>query len=115
MAAHRFEEQNGAPSNDYIPIELLDQRPVFLQDPGNTTSVLADSEHGRVIVQLLISEAGGVDSIVLESSELSAEATRRFLGLLGAVRLAPGVRDGNPVKSRWRMEFTFEPVSSPDH
>jgi hypothetical protein len=112
--ALRAEEQRGASSVDYIPIELLDQKPVFLQDPGDTTSVLADSGQGRVVVQLLISETGGVDRIVLESSELSTEATRRFLQQLGAARLMPGMRDANPVKSRWRMEFTFEPVSSTD-
>jgi len=27
----------------------------------------------------------------------------------------PGMRDANPVKSRWRMEFMFEPISSTDH
>jgi len=114
-AARQAEEQGGASSVDYIPIELLDQKPVFLQDPGDTMSELADSGHGRVVVQLLISETGGVDRIVLESSELSTEATRRFLQQLGTVRLMPGMRDANPVKSRWRMEFMFEPISSTDH
>ena len=55
VAAHVSEEQGHASSGDYIPIELLDQKPVFLQDPGDTTPALPDPEQGQIVVQLLIS------------------------------------------------------------
>lgn len=103
------------PGGDYIPVELLEQKPVFLRDLADYMPALADTEHGRVIVQLLISETGGIDDVIPETSELSAGATRRFLQQLGAAKLTPGTRGAKPVKSRWRMEFTFEPVSPTQH
>lgn len=100
---------------DYIPVELLEQKPVFLRDLADYMPALADAEHGKVIVQLLISETGGIDDVIPETSELSAGATRRFLQQLGTAKLTPGTRGAKPVKSRWRMEFTFEPVSPTQH
>ena len=105
----------GARAEDYIPVELLDERPVFLRDLADYAPTLDDSEHGEVVMQLLISATGEVDDVILESSELSADATRRFLQQLGAARLTPGMREAKSVKSRWRMEFTFDPVSPTHH
>lgn len=94
--------------SDYTPVEQLTSRPRFLMDMREyVPASLDEHEVGRIVLQVLISEGGEVDGVVVESSELSPRGTRRFVQRLDALRLAPGMFDGQPVKSRWRLEFSF--------
>lgn len=103
-------------AEDYIPVELLGSRPVFLVRPESLFPEGAPpAGHGRVVLQLLVSAGGAVDGIIVESSEFSAELTQRLVDRLRAAPLSAGTMDGKPVKSRWRMEFKLDPDSSSEN
>jgi len=97
---------------DYVPVELLDVRPAFLQ---NVREMLLPEggEEGRVVLQLLVGNTGGVDAVLLEQTGLSVARTREILQQLRTVRLSAGRLHGKPVKCRWRMEFSFTSASEP--
>lgn len=97
---------------DYVPVELLDVRPAFLQ---NVREMLLPEggEEGRVVLQLLVGDTGLVDAVLLERTDLSVARTREILQQLRAVRLSAGRLHGKPVKCRWRMEFSFASASEP--
>jgi len=106
------EESGGGRLSEYWPVELLDARPQFLVDMREYIPASLDgAESGRIVVQMLIGVEGEVDGVVLERSELTPRATRRFIQRLDALKLQPGLLDGRPVKARWRMEFDFSPVT----
>lgn len=104
------EESGGGRLSEYVPVELLSTKPRFLLDLREYIPASLDaSEAGRIIVQVLIGPDGEVDGVVVENSELTPRGTRRFIQRLDALKLQPGLRDGLPVKARWRMEFYFSP------
>lgn len=108
VTAH--DEGGGMQMSEYIPVELLDVKPHFLVDMNEyIPASLASSEAGRIIVQLLIGRQGDIDGVVVETSGLSAAGTRRFVQRIDALKVSPGQLEGQPVKCRWRMEFTFSP------
>lgn len=102
----------GVRAGDYVPAEWLDRKPAFLGDVEATlTPLMVNAGAGVVQVSLLVSSAGLVDEVLIERSDLGAEATRRFADGLRGLRLTPGVLGHNTVRSRWRLEFTFYPES----
>ena len=104
------EESGGVGLSEYVPVELLSTKPRFLVDLREyIPASLEASESGRIILQVLIGLEGEVDGVVVEHSELTPRGTRRFIQRLDALKLQPGLRDGLPVKARWRMEFNFSP------
>lgn len=102
------EDSGGGRLSEYVPVEILTAKPRFLVDLSEYIPASLDaSEAGRIVVQVLIGLDGEVDGVVIEHSELSPRGTRRFIQRLDALKLQPGLRDGLPVKARWRMEFNF--------
>lgn len=93
----------------YFPAHELDRKPeavgeVPLVYPADMPRVA----HSRVVLSLLIDERGDVGKVIVETTdaptELAQLASRAFAG----VRFKPGMRDGAAVKSRLRVEVTFE-------
>lgn len=111
VSADRLSEDSGGGRlSEYVPVELLSTKPRFLADLSEyIPASLEASESGRIVVQVLIGLDGEVDGVVIEHSELTPRGTRRFIQRLDALKLHPGLRDGLPVKARWRMEFNFSP------
>ncbi|MDP5240350.1 hypothetical protein Q9Q94_12475 [Uliginosibacterium sp. 31-16] len=103
------EDQGGGRLSEYVPVELLSVKPRFLVDLREYIPASLDaSEAGSIVLQLLIGADGEVDGVQVESSELSPRGTRRFIQRLDALKLQPGLHDGQPAKARWRMEFSFK-------
>lgn len=103
------EESGGGRLSEYVPVEILSVKPRFLVDLREYIPASLDaSEAGSIVLQLLIGADGEVDGVQVESSELSPRGTRRFIQRLDALKLQPGLRDGQPAKARWRMEFSFK-------
>lgn len=96
----------------YVPSELLSVKPRILDAPETIIPAdLAADEHGSVIVQLLVNTEGGVDSVLLQGSELTAAGTRLFIERLNSLRLEPGQMNGTPSKALYRLEFTVQATS----
>jgi outer membrane biosynthesis protein TonB len=98
-------DQDGLP---YLPADQLDVRPEFPPDLEERVSAgLAETESGRVVLQLLIGEDGRVNDVELEESELSEQASLKLMENFSSLQLVPGQRGGKPVRTRWHLEFTF--------
>ncbi|MEN3109792.1 hypothetical protein ACFONG_13380 [Uliginosibacterium paludis] len=105
LAAPGEADQAGLP---YLPADLLDVRPEFPPDLEERVSAgLAETESGRVVLQLLIGEDGRVNDVLLEESELSEQASLKLMENFSSLQLVPGQRGGKPVRTRWHLEFTF--------
>jgi hypothetical protein len=93
----------------YFPPHELDRKPEAAGDvPLAYPADMPQVAHSRVVLSLLIDERGDVDKVIVETAdaptELAQLASRAFAG----VRFNPGMRDGAAVKSRLRVEVTFE-------
>jgi hypothetical protein len=112
--AHSLSEgEPGSDSQDkpamdtYVPTAQLTKRPQVITDidpewhlPGIELPVLA--------ALLLINEYGDVDKVILEAQSLfpmlEEDIRSRFL----AMRFAPGILHGRPVKAALRIEVRLE-------
>lgn len=98
---------------DYLPVEWLTRKPEFVGDIRHSLLAgLEDTDAGSVSLQLLISATGGVDRVLVESSSLGEEGTRRLVRGLMLQRLSPGEHDGVAVRARWRLAFDVEAVGA---
>lgn len=106
-----FPRAGGWPLPDYVPAEQLSIRPNFLIEMSDEVFASLDaSESGKVVLSLLISAAGEVDEVQVESSGLSPEGTQAFVDSMQQLKLSPGMLDGEVVAARWRLEFNFMAV-----
>lgn len=100
-------------AGDYLPVERLSRRPGFIGDVQSALLAgLDDADAGSVTLQLLIGADGRVDQVLVEASTLGEAGTRRLQQGLLAQRLQPGELDGQTVRSRWRLAFDVDPVST---
>ena len=76
--------------------------------PQFPTGAEAGSAAGRIILRLFISEAGRVDDLLIERSDLPKAFEESARHAFADARFAPGEIDGAPVKSQMRVEVTFE-------
>lgn len=97
------------PTVYYFPPAELDRKPEPVREvPLTYPSDLPLVKRGNVVLNLLIDENGKINKIIVETAdapgELAEVAARAFAGAL----FRPGLRDSQAVKSRLRIEVTFE-------
>lgn len=93
----------------YYAIGDLDRKPealgeVALAYPADLPLVT----RSRVVLSLLIDELGAVDKVSVESADSPKELEALASHAFAAAKFTPGVRGGVKVKSRLRIEVTFE-------
>lgn len=98
----------------YFPPAELSRKPqpsdpVPLDYPADTPAVA----RGSIVLRLLINEAGGVDRIVVEKSELPKELEELAKQAFSQSRFQPGLREGRAVNSQMMIEVTFEDEQAP--
>lgn len=76
--------------------------------PQFPTGAEAGSAAGRITLRLYISEAGRVDDLVIERSDLPKAFEESARHAFADASFAPGEIDGAPVKSQMRVQVTFE-------
>jgi len=97
------------PEARYFLVGELTEKPFVVQDISpDMVIVLPDMFLPPAIVQLLISERGEVDKVVMEDDELPEEAQRFVMEAFSKVKFRPGRVGELPVKSRLSIEVTFE-------
>lgn len=99
----------------YWPGKALDQKPtpqnpVVISYPEGFISIT----HGHAILQLFINESGLVDRVEIVESEAPLEFTdmarRAFLN----TRFSPGVKDQIQVRSKLKIEVSFQNGPNPE-
>ncbi|MBV6476287.1 MAG: energy transducer TonB [Rhodocyclaceae bacterium] len=97
------------PGLNYFQSAELDRKPEPVAEvPLAYPAELPLVKRSSVVLSLLIDESGRVDKIIVETADAPAElaelASQAFAGTL----FRPGFRNNQAVKSRLRVEVTFE-------
>jgi len=99
------------PLPEYIPTARLSRSPRPLEDP--TIDFPAGDEPGqagRVVLELLVSDTGTVDSVAVIESDLPEAYQERAAQAFRQLRFAPGEWDGKVVAARMGIEVRFDAV-----
>lgn len=97
------------PMPQYFSAGDLDRKPeavgeVLLAYPTELPHV----KQSRVVLSLLIGDQGTVDRVIVESADAPKEFEELASQAFAAARFTPGLRNGITVRSRLRIEVTFE-------
>ena len=91
----------------YLPAEELDERPLIRTQVQPAFPPDAPVASGRVVLQLLINEAGAVDKAVAVQSDPPGVFDEAAVDAFAAARFTPGRKDGNAVRSALHIELQF--------
>ena len=85
------------------------EKPSILRDiPPEKMAVLPDAPSQPMIVQLLISDQGDIDKVIIEDSELSGQVKQFVIDSFRNVKFRPGKLGGMPVRSQMRIEVSLK-------
>jgi len=91
----------------YLPVEELDERPLIRSSVEPEFPPHAPVASGRVILRLLINEAGAVDQTVALSSTPPGVFEAAAVEAFASARFTPGRKHGVAVKSALTVELRF--------
>jgi hypothetical protein len=91
----------------YVPAEELDERPLIRTPVHPVFPPDAPVASGRVVLKLLINEAGAVDRTVAVQADPPGVFEQAAVDAFAAARFTPGRKDGLAVKSALKVELNF--------
>lgn len=91
----------------YLPADELDARPLIRTPVYPEFPPDAKVAGGRVVLQLLINEAGAVDRAVVLQAGPATVFDAAAVDAFASARFTPGRKDGRDVKSDLRIELQF--------
>lgn len=91
----------------YLPAEELDERPLIRTQVQPAFPPDAPVASGRVVLRLLISEAGAVDEAVAVQSDPPGVFDEAAMDAFASARFTPGRKDGHAVRSALKIELNF--------
>lgn len=91
----------------YLPAEELDERPLIRTQVQPAFPPDAPVASGRVVLRLLINEAGAVDEAVAVQSDPPGVFDEAAVDAFASARFTPGRKDGNAVRSALKIELQF--------
>lgn len=91
----------------YFPAEELDERPLIRTPVHPAFPADAPVAGGRVVLRLLINEAGAVDEALAVQSDPPRVFDEAAVDAFASARFTPGRKDGNAVKSALHIELQF--------
>ncbi|MBM3392564.1 MAG: TonB family protein [Betaproteobacteria bacterium] len=97
------------PLMNYLTAADLDKKPEAIGEvPLAYPAELPLVRHGSVMLILLIDEEGKVDKVLVEAASTPTELANLASRAFATARFKPGMRGNQAVKSRMRIEVTFE-------
>ncbi len=97
------------PDPVYYPARQLDVYPALLQPVKLKYPDSPDKVGGRVLVMLLIDEAGAVDEISIAEAEPAGYFEHTVHAAFSSARFSPARKDGHAVKSRVLVRVNYSP------
>lgn len=95
----------------YFAIKDLTQRPLVVRDvPADFMLIVPDVPSQAATLQILISEYGDVDKVIVENSLLPEVAQKTVIDEFSKLKFNPGEVKGIPVKSQLRIEIMLEEI-----
>jgi len=95
-------------SRYFLPNELMEKPSILRDIPPEKMAVLPDAPSQPMIVQLLISDQGDIDKVIIEDSELSGQVKQFVIDSFRNVKFRPGKLGGMPVRSQMRIEVSLK-------
>jgi outer membrane biosynthesis protein TonB len=87
----------------------LTERPKVVEDAtSDMRLILPGIESQSVVLRLLINEAGAIDQVEVENSNLTPEVEPIVVGAFNRLRFTPGKIDGVAVKCQLKIEVMLE-------
>jgi hypothetical protein len=108
---HAFHDLRGSETSDYLPVSMLTQRPIVLQDiDPELPEALRSLEPQSFYLTLFVNEYGDVDqvklaSVVTLSPSMIDELRRHF----EVMRFMPGYLEGRAVRAALRIRVQLHP------
>lgn len=96
-------------SLSYLPASALDERPTEIRFFDFSSLPLPPDASGKLVVQLWINEAGAIDFLEIEESNVPDEVSKQMLEQWRSLQFVAGMKDGVRVKSVVRYELTLAP------
>lgn len=105
-------EEYGPPFPPPVPVYFF---PADLEVPPRALTALPEefpglagkTGAGRLVFSVLIDEQGRVDEVINESNSLTPEFVPPLREAIEKMRFTPGMKGGQPVKSRLRIEVNL--------
>lgn len=94
---------------NYLPASALDERPAPIRFFDLSSLTLPQTARGKLIVQLWINEAGTIDFLEIEQSDVPDIMTKEILEQWRTLQFVAGMKDGARVKTVARYEITLAP------
>lgn len=91
----------------YLPAEELDERPLIRMPVHPAFPADAPAASGRVVLRLLINEAGVVDQALTEQADPPGIFDDAAVDAFASARFTPGRKGGIAVRSSLRIELQF--------
>lgn len=91
----------------YLPAEELDERPLIRTPVHPRFPADAPVASGRVVLRLLINEAGAVDKALTEQADPPGVFDDAAVDAFASARFTPGRKNGIAVRSSLRIELQF--------
>lgn len=96
----------------YFAAKDLTQKPLVFRDvPVDLILNVPDVPSQAARLQILISEYGDVDKVIVENSLLPEAAQKTVVDAFSKLKFHPGEMNGIPVKSQLRIEVMLEDMS----
>lgn len=101
---------HGFDRDAYLPGSRLDLRPIPNQAivVGVENMPGFDMDKGQAIMVLFIGAEGTVDHVDIDSTDMPPDVTVSLADIFRAASMSPGWKDGQPAKSRMKIQVDFE-------
>ena len=97
----------------YFAAKDLTQKPLVSRDvPADLMLNVPDVPSQAARLQILISEYGDVDQVIVENSLLPEAARKIVVDAFSKLKFHPGEMNGIPVKSQLRIEVMLEDTNA---
>jgi TonB family protein len=97
----------GVVAPSYLPAEELDERPLVRTAVHPAFPPEAGVASGRVVLRLLINEAGAVDRLFVLRADPAGVFEAAAMEAFAKAKFTPGRKDGSAVKSALTVELRF--------
>lgn len=97
----------GPPPWNYLPASALDERPAPIRFFDFSSLTLPQTARGKLIVQLWINEAGTIDFLEIEQSDVPDIMTKEILEQWRTLQFVAGMKEGRRVKAVAKYEITL--------
>jgi hypothetical protein len=97
----------------YFPSQELSEKPAVVQDiPPDLGVTLKSGNPGYAILRLKINEAGSIDAVEVDESDLAEQDLSRIRQAFQAMQFLPGKIGESRVKTEMRIRVSVEEIRS---